>query len=120
MESLLFLIAVAVVTLVLDPFNAIGGTAVGLMARQSFFGRSWPLFLGATVVVSGLSQAAYWVRSLGHKVSVTSALTSYAICLGCALVFGAKVFKLTGSAEDMAMNTQTIRYSLLAITWLDP
>jgi hypothetical protein len=97
MEELLFLIAVAVVTVVLDPFNAIGGTAIGLAARQAFFGRSWLLFLGSAVVVSSLSQAAYWGGWPGHKVTITSVLTGYAICLGCALVFGAKVFKLSGN-----------------------
>jgi hypothetical protein len=97
MESLLFAIVVAVVTVVLDPFNAISGTAIGLAARQEFFGRSWPLFLGATVVVSGLAQAAYLSSWPNYKATVTSVLTGYAICLGCALVFGAKVFKLTGN-----------------------
>jgi hypothetical protein len=97
MESLLFLIAVVVLTLVLDPANSIGGTAVGLLARQGFFGTSWPLFLGATVGVSALAQAAYWDRWSGYQLSVRSALTGNAICLGCALVFGAKVFKLIGN-----------------------
>jgi hypothetical protein len=96
MENLFFLIAVAVVTVVLDPFNAIGGTAIGLAARQAFFGRSWPLFLGSTVGVSSLSRAAYLSSWANYRATVTSVLTGYAICLGCALVFGAKVFKLTG------------------------
>jgi hypothetical protein len=97
MESLLFLVVVAVVTVVLDPFNAIGGTAIGLAARQAFFGRSWPLFLGSTVVLSALSQAAYLSSWPNYKMTVGSVLTGYAICLGCALVFGAKVFKLTSN-----------------------
>jgi hypothetical protein len=95
--EILFLIAVIVVTLALDPANAIGGSAVGLLGRQGFFGTSWPLFLAAPVGVSALAQAAYWDRWPGYRISVASALTGYAICLGCALVFGAKVFKLIGN-----------------------
>jgi hypothetical protein len=97
MEEALLLIVVFVVTLVLDPANCIGGTAVGVTARQGFFGTSWPLFLAATVVVSALAQAIYWDRWPGYRITVASVLTGYAISLGCALVFGAKVFKLTGN-----------------------
>jgi hypothetical protein len=100
MEELLYVLfpfAVVIVTLVLDPGNAIGGTAIGFMARQGFFGTSWPKFLGATVVVSALCQLVYWNSWPGYNVTVPSTLMGYAICLGCALVFGAKVFKLTGN-----------------------
>ena len=96
MEELLFTIVVAIATVLLDPANSIAGTGIGIAGRQGFFGRLWPLFLGATVLVSGLTQVLFWGRWPGYQITAASVLAGYAICLGCALVFGAKVFNLTG------------------------
>lgn len=101
LAGFLFLIAVVVGTVIADPANAIGGTAVGFAGRQGFFGTSWPLFLGATVIVSGVAQLISWSRFAAYTPTLSSVLTGYAIGLACALVFGAKVFKLTGNTPKV-------------------
>jgi hypothetical protein len=99
MDELIFYIipiVVALVMVALDPANAIAGTGVGFAAAFGLFGHSWRLFLGSTVLVSALAQLIYFVRGT-YEISFASVLTGYAICLVVALVFGAKVFKLTGN-----------------------
>lgn len=95
---LFFGLLIVLVTIFLDPASAIGGSVVGVLARQDFFGRSWPMFLGGIVVAVGLAQAASFLRLPAYVPSFESVFAGSLICLACALVFGAKVFKLTGNA----------------------
>jgi len=96
---LVLLILVPAVLLIFDPANTIGGVAVGLAARNRFFGTSWPLFLGGIVLVSIVAQGISVTQFGSYEVTIASVGTGLGICAVCAMVFGSTVFKLTGNSS---------------------